>query len=78
MTRKTDSAAKATDSVLREHAEHQFQHELEALARVDDRPRPPSWRLSPWAVSTYLLGGTAGKSAYFANPMIASAVSITT
>src|SRR5690606_9675270 len=22
------------------------------------RPRPPRWRLSPWAVSTYLLGGT--------------------
>ena len=24
---------------------------------VDDRPRPPNWRLSPWAVVTYLLGG---------------------
>ena len=44
-------------SVLRAHAEQQFAHELEALARADDRPRPPSWRLSPWAVSTYLLGG---------------------
>ena len=28
-----------------------------ALARADDRPRPPSWRLSPQAVVTYLLGG---------------------
>jgi MoxR-like ATPase len=44
-------------SVLRAHAEQQFAHELEALARADDRPRPPSWRLSPWAVATYLLGG---------------------
>jgi len=25
---------------------------------ADDRPRPPNWRLSPWAVVTYLLGGT--------------------
>jgi MoxR-like ATPase len=47
----------APTSVLREHAEHQFRAELEALARVDNRPRPPRWKLSPWAVSTYLLGG---------------------
>ena len=33
-------------------------HELAALAAADDRPRPPSWQLSPWAVATYLLGGT--------------------
>jgi MoxR-like ATPase len=44
--------------VLRRHAEDQFAEELAALERVDDRPRPPRWRLSPWAVSTYLLGGT--------------------
>src|ERR671928_222969 len=23
------------------------------------RPRPPNWRLSPWAVTTYILGGDA-------------------
>ena len=43
--------------VLRPHAEVQYAHELEALARLDDRERPPSWRLSPWAVVTYLMGG---------------------
>ncbi len=46
-------------AVLRQHAEQQFAHELEALARSDDRPRPPRWRLSPQAVVTYLLGGAA-------------------
>ncbi len=45
-------------SVLRPHAEHEYAHELTALAAVDDRERPPSWRLSPWAVVTYVLGGT--------------------
>jgi MoxR-like ATPase len=45
--------------VLRAHAEEQFAHELAALERADDHPRPPSWRLSPWAVVTYLLGGDA-------------------
>jgi MoxR-like ATPase len=45
-------------SVLRPHAEHEYAHELSALAAVDDRERPPSWRLSPWAVVTYVLGGT--------------------
>ena len=43
--------------VLRAHAEDQFAKELEALAAADDRPRPPSWRLSPWAVAKYILGG---------------------
>jgi MoxR-like ATPase len=42
--------------VLRRHAEEEFAAELEQLAAVDDRARPPSWRLSPWAVTDYLLG----------------------
>ncbi|MFC4125445.1 ATP-binding protein [Nocardia rhizosphaerae] len=45
-------------TLLRPHAEQAFADELAALARLDDRPRPPSWRLSPWAVVTYVLGGT--------------------
>jgi MoxR-like ATPase len=44
--------------VLRPHAEQQYAAELTALARSDDRPRPPAWNLSPWAVVTYVLGGT--------------------
>lgn len=47
-----------TDSLLRPHAEQTYAAELTALAAADDRPRPPSWRLSPWAVVEYLLGGT--------------------
>jgi MoxR-like ATPase len=43
--------------VLRPHAEDQYAAELAVLAECDDRPRPPNWRLSPWAVATYLLGG---------------------
>ncbi len=42
---------------LRQHAEQQFAAELAALVATDTRPRPPGWRLSPWAVTTYLLGG---------------------
>lgn len=48
----------ANPAPLRPHAEDAYAAELAALAAVDDRPRPPSWRLSPWAVVTYLLGGT--------------------
>lgn len=44
--------------LLRPHAEQVYAEELTRLAAVDDRPRPHSWRLSPWAVVTYLLGGT--------------------
>ena len=43
--------------LLRAHAEDEYAAELAALAAADDRPRPPQWRLSPWAVATYLLGG---------------------
>lgn len=45
-------------TLLRPHAEDAYADELAALAAADDRPRPPSWRLSPWAVVSYLLGGT--------------------
>ncbi len=62
---KNRSAAAATavttssgsDGKLRLHAEQQFAEELAALSEVDDRQRPPNWKLSPWAVKTYLLGG---------------------
>jgi MoxR-like ATPase len=47
-----------TEAVLRPHAEQQFADELALLAEHDDRPRPPGWKLSPNAVTTYLLGGT--------------------
>ncbi|MGW7535546.1 ATP-binding protein [Amycolatopsis sp. NPDC054798] len=49
-----------TSPVLRPHAEQEYAGELAALAAADDRAKPPSWRLSPWAVVTYLLGGKLG------------------
>lgn len=52
-----DPARVAADR-LRPHAEESYAAELAALEAVDDRPRPPRWRLSPWAVVTYLMGGT--------------------
>ena len=45
-------------TVLRQHAENEFVHELEALKEVDTHQRPPNWKLSPWAVARYVLGGT--------------------
>lgn len=47
-----------TPTVLRQPAESQYAEELHELERADTRPRPPQWRLSPWAVATYLLGDT--------------------
>ena len=48
-----------TDAVLREHAEHAVRRRA---GRARRRRRPArgrrGWRLSPWAVVTYLLGGT--------------------
>jgi MoxR-like ATPase len=53
---KAPTTAAANGSV-RAPAEVMFAAELAALDAADDRPRPPKWRLSPWAVSTYVLGG---------------------
>jgi MoxR-like ATPase len=45
-------------AIQRQPAEQEFAAELAALARSDQRQKPPNWRLSPWAVVTYLMGGT--------------------
>lgn len=64
---KTKSATNSThaektigsdaQTVLRQHAEITFQAELEAIAAEDQRQKPPNWKLSPWAIATYLMGG---------------------
>ncbi len=43
--------------ILRPPAETTYAAELEALAAADTYPKPANWRLSPWAVVTYLMGG---------------------
>ncbi len=53
-----NSKIKTQNSKLREQAEQQYSQELEELAKIDQRQRPGNWKLSPWAVTTYLLGGT--------------------
>ena len=55
---RAGARASEAGEALRPHAEDAFAAELAALAAQDDRPRPARWRLSPWAVATYLLGGT--------------------
>jgi MoxR-like ATPase len=42
----------------RQPAELEFASELAALAAADTKERPPNWALSPWAVVTYIMGGT--------------------
>ncbi len=58
MSTAKNGTAGAGGQVLRDTAENQFAAELEALAKADDRERPPRWKLSPWAVVKYLMGGT--------------------
>src|SRR4051794_38265353 len=53
-----EASGSQSPQALRPHAEHAFAAELAALSAQDDRPRPARWKLSPWAVRTYLLGGT--------------------
>lgn len=43
--------------ILRQHAEQQFQEELEELKKQDTEKRPDHWLLSPTSVVTYLCGG---------------------
>ena len=68
--------------VLRPHAESEFALELAALAANDTRPRPAQWRLSPWAVVTYIMGGVLADgtviSAKYVGPRRVIEVSVTT
>lgn len=42
---------------LRPQAEQLYAEELAEIKKLDDKQRPESWEMSPWAVLTYLLGG---------------------
>lgn len=44
--------------ILRQHAENQYAKELKLLKKIDDRQKPVNWAMSPWAVVTYIMGGT--------------------
>ena len=54
----TPASVSATEAILRQHVEQQYAEELAELGKQDTRQRPPNWQLSPWAVKTYLMGGT--------------------
>jgi MoxR-like ATPase len=44
-------------TILRQHAEHQFAHELEELKKQSIGAKPTNWLMSPDLVVTYILGG---------------------
>ena len=44
-------------TILRQHAEQLYAHELDELRRQDDGKLPPNWKLTPQSVVTYLIGG---------------------
>ncbi len=46
------------EKILRPHAEDAYAAELEKLKKIDKRQKPANWQMSPWAVVTYLMGGT--------------------
>lgn len=59
---KTAKKTAADAHIIRPSVETLYAGELAALAEADTHPRPEGWRLSPWAVVTYLVGGQAGKT----------------
>ncbi|MFL5625252.1 MAG: AAA family ATPase [Ktedonobacteraceae bacterium] len=71
----TTSDENELNTILRQHAEEQYAEELVELAKEDKRQRPPNWTLSPWAVRTYLMGGTLSNGfvvspKYIGNPRL--------
>lgn len=46
--------------IIRPTAETTYAKELEVLADADQRHKPSGWKLSPWAVVTYMSGGQVG------------------
>lgn len=48
---------KSDAHILRLHAEEAFASELFALQAEDQKDKPVGWKLSPWSVLLYILGG---------------------
>jgi MoxR-like ATPase len=57
-TPNTQEQSTQKQDAQRQPAEQEFASELAALAAADTKERPPHWALSPWAVVTYIMGGT--------------------
>ncbi|WP_250558263.1 ATP-binding protein [Pseudonocardia lacus] len=74
----TASTTAPAAEALRPHAEDQYADELAHLAAVDERPRPPGWRLSPQAVVTYLLGDGERISPKYVGPRRLMEVAVAT
>ncbi len=53
-------------NILRPHAEELYAKELSKLIELDKKPRPENWKLSPFAVMTYLMGGQLENGFYIA------------
>jgi MoxR-like ATPase len=51
-----ESGTESKTSIQRPPAEVVYADEIERLAKDDDAPRPPGWRLSPRAIRTFILG----------------------
>jgi MoxR-like ATPase len=58
MASKRSDETAASPERLREPAEVRYREELQALEQADKEARPESWRLSPRAVLSYVLGGS--------------------
>jgi len=56
-----------SQQVLRQAAEQEFAHEIEAIKAEDTHKKPENWLLSPQAVVAYLLGGKL-KSGFVVSP----------
>jgi MoxR-like ATPase len=45
------------NKIQRPHAEQTYEAELAFLVANDEKPHPTNWKMSPWAVVSYLMGG---------------------
>ena len=45
------------ENILRPHAEQAFAEEINNIIEFDNKPRPENWKMSPWGVLKYLMGG---------------------
>ncbi|MBE0335607.1 AAA family ATPase [Paenibacillus sp. 23TSA30-6] len=58
----TENVQEPLQDMMRQPAEHLYEHELEALRQHDKGRIPAGWQMSPQAVLTFITGGKAGKT----------------
>src|SRR5215212_7817634 len=71
-SKKIEAKREGVEAIQRPPAEVTYADEIERLAKDDDAPKPPGWRMSPRAVRSFILGDPSAevRKKFVGNPSL--------